>query len=279
VSILKDKKFKRALILVAIGVIGYFFQPVAYFCYFYLISGFLDVIRNGKAINLNLLETYFVGHGTSTWLFSPLNLLTDLLALPYISHGRLNYDKLPARYKAEVDKVLNAMRDNNLPERLAPHMSHAPKEMVVWKWYAKNHYEAPVEVPEFHDDYKYIKSISISIFNKKARTGRHFGPFRASYRILFNIKPLKSKDVYIETQGHRHYWHENPLLIFDDSMMHESVNNSDESRYCGFIDMSKPSMFPWFNDQILKMISALLGSPKVMAKYSRKWAPIKKKEA
>jgi aspartyl/asparaginyl beta-hydroxylase (cupin superfamily) len=43
--------------------------------------------------------------------------------------------------------------------------------------------------------------------------------------------------------GRRHYWHDDPLFIFDDTLMHQSVNESDRLRYCIFLDVLRPTHF------------------------------------
>src|SRR5262249_3698104 len=40
------------------------------------------------------------------------------------------------------------------------------------------------------------------------------------------------------------YWRENKLFIFDDTLLHQSFNETDQTRYCLFVDMVRPSPFP-----------------------------------
>lgn len=40
------------------------------------------------------------------------------------------------------------------------------------------------------------------------------------------------------------YWRENKLFIFDDTLLHQSFNNSDLPRYCLFVDIVRPTMLP-----------------------------------
>src|SRR5215469_14995457 len=39
-------------------------------------------------------------------------------------------------------------------------------------------------------------------------------------------------------------WRDNKLFIFDDTLMHESINQTDQARYCLFVDMIRPTPFP-----------------------------------
>jgi beta-hydroxylase len=99
-------------------------------------------------------------------------------------------------------------------------------------------------VPEFCRDYRYIRTIAVSVFAGREATSFHFGSLRLSLRVLYNLSPVESDQVYIECGRTRHYWHQNPLFIFDDTLMHRSVNYSDRRRYCAFVDVMRPSPVP-----------------------------------
>jgi hypothetical protein len=62
--------------------------------------------------------------------------------------------------------------------------------MIFFKWYGKN-IDNFYSVPEFHKDYKYIRTIGISVFNKKESTDEHYGPLRTTLRVLYNINNLR----------------------------------------------------------------------------------------
>ncbi len=48
----------------------------------------------------------------------------------------------------------------------------------------------------------------------------------------------------IQVGKHKHYWHDDPLFIFDDTLMHASFNKNDAKRYCLFIDIVRPTLLP-----------------------------------
>jgi beta-hydroxylase len=58
-------------------------------------------------------------------------------------------------------------------------------------------------VPAFHKDYKYIRTIGVSVFNKKESTDAHFGPLRTTLRVLYNINDITSRDSYIKVRDLR----------------------------------------------------------------------------
>jgi beta-hydroxylase len=64
--------------------------------------------------------------------------------------------------------------------------------------------------------------------------------------------------VYIKVGKHINYWRENKLFIFDDTLQHQSCNQSDEVRYCLFLDMLRPSVFPGLMSAILACVRVLV---------------------
>ena len=47
--------------------------------------------------------------------------------------------------------------------------------MLFYKWYGK---DLDTDIPEFNKNFKYIKTIGVSLFREKTPTSRHFGPLR-----------------------------------------------------------------------------------------------------
>ena len=83
------------------------------------------------------------------------------------------------------------------------------------------------------------------MFNKKASTDKHYGPLRITFRVLYNINDITDPNVYVQVGDLVNRWCDQKLFIFDDTLQHESHNNSDALRYCLFVDMLRPSLVPW----------------------------------
>jgi beta-hydroxylase len=51
---------------------------------------------------------------------------------------------------------------------------------------------------------------------------------------------------YIECQNQKHFWHDNPLYIFDDTLFHRSVNEymTHGGHTAGSSDIMRPTRFP-----------------------------------
>lgn len=97
----------------------------------------------------------------------------------------------------------------------------------------------------------------------------HFGPLRLTLRILYNLTPVESEEIFIECGHTKHYWHENPLFIFDDTLMHRSANEYEARRYCVFMDVIRPSPVTGLLSVLLAAVSAMAQRTKGV--FYRNW--------
>ena len=107
------------------------------------------------------------------------------------------------------------------------------------------------------------------MFNKKVSTSKHFGYLRASLRILYNLNDMTDRSAYIEVGNTINYWSESKLFIFDDTLLHESVNQTNQTRYCLFVDIVRPTLLPAFMRAVIFGVRILTQSFKSM--YYNNW--------
>ena len=141
--------------------------------------------------------------------------------------------------------MITIAKDQNLVGQLEERAKEFPRTMVFFRWYGMN-VDTFVNIPALHEPWKYIQTIGVSVFNKKVSTSKHFGYLRASLRILYNLNDMKDPSAYIQVGDTINYWCENKLFIFDDTLLHISVNETNEPRYCLFVDIIRPTPFPAF---------------------------------
>ncbi len=232
---------KRTLKRVVSLGLALWFIPIIFACYFGV--GLIDVLRNKPRL-LSTFDRYFAGNGIFTWLLAPFNLLMDLLALPYWNRGIYKLNDLPQGYRDELEKVFAAAYSRDVVGQLEAKMTGQKRGMIFFKWYGKN-IQTSLDIPEFHQSYKFVRTIGVSVFNKKQSTGKHFGPLRVTLRVLYNINTIESPNVYIQVGDHVHRWQDEKLFIFDDTLQHQSL------RYCMFIDILRPSLFSGVMSSIL----------------------------
>jgi beta-hydroxylase len=144
--------------------------------------------------------------------------------------------------------------------------------MIFFKWYGRN-IENSITVPAFHEDYKYIKTIGVSIFNKKESTAEHFGPLRVTLRVLYNINDVNDRASYIKVRELENHWCDNKLFIFDDTLAHQSLNQTDGLRYCLFVDILRPSRCNFLMTYILRLLEIILQKSKFI--FYGSWVPLR----
>ena len=263
-------KFFARRVLFPVGVLAplaYLFPKIALV---YAICGVYDVSRN-RGLNLSTLRRYFIGNGFPTWVLSPFNTLLDLLSLPYINKGVYRLEDLPPAHQDELERLIQIAKEENLVAQLEERAKEFPRTMIFFRWYGAN-VDTFLNIPALHQPWKYIQTIGVSIFNKRISTSKHFGFMRASLRILYNLNDMNDHSAYIVVGDETSYWRDNKLFIFDDTLLHESVNQTDQTRYCLFVDMIRPSPFPGVMRAVISGIRLMTQSFKFV--YYQNWKVI-----
>jgi beta-hydroxylase len=239
--------------VVLILVLGYFFPRLFLL---YAICGLYDVSRNDQRTPA-LFQQYFLGNGVLVWLLSPINVLLDLLSLPFINKGVYRLADLPVGHQQEILSLIEASRKHDLAGKLQRAATIGSRSMFFFKWYGANA-ETVVNIPEFHQDYHWVTTIGLSVFNKRQSTSRHFGPLRATLRVLYNIDEAVDRSAYIVVGNNVQYWQDEKLFIFDDTLLHQSFNETDRPRACLFVDIVRPTMFPGVFKAFVRLVALLM---------------------
>jgi aspartyl/asparaginyl beta-hydroxylase (cupin superfamily) len=261
------RKYTVRRVLFPLGVLApfaYFFPKIALV---YVVCGAYDVARN-QGLTFSTLRRYFIGNGFPTWLLSPFNVLLDILSLPYINKGVYRLENLPPAHQDEVKRLIEIAREVNLVGQLEERAKEFPRTMVFFRWYGVN-VDSFLNIPAFHQPWKYIQTIGVSVFNKKVSTSKHFGFIRASLRVLYNLNDMSDNSAYIVVGDKVSYWRENKLFIFDDTLMHQSFNESNQPRYCLFVDMLRPTPFPGVMGTVISGVRLLTEKFKFI--YYKNW--------
>jgi aspartyl/asparaginyl beta-hydroxylase (cupin superfamily) len=246
-----NSSFKRGMVikLLVFAVIAYVF-PI--FALLMFVLGLIDVTRHNK-IDMTLLRGYFLGNGVLTWMLTPFNLLTDLISgrFPVVWQPK----DFPDGHRREIEDLLQAFDDNRdtLIREIGQQMEGKKRGMVFFRWFDR---PGDTSIPAFNRDWKFIKTIGVSVFNSREATRLHYGPVRVTVRLLYNLAPQQSDDIFLEIDGKRYFWHENPLIIFDDTINHRSVNGEDWPRYVAFVDVLRPSRVPALQAVLVAIVAA-----------------------
>ena len=184
---------KAAKRIIPLGVGLYFIPKIVAICF---CVGLIDVLRN-RPFRISTLDRYFFGNGIFTWLLSPVNLLLDVLSLPYINKGIYQLSDLPAGYRGEIESIIDTAHRRDIVGQLEKKMEGKPRGMMFFKWYGKN-LDTSVDIPEYHEPFRYVRTIGVSVFSKKQSTGKHYGPLRMTLRVLYNVNTIDDRNVYIQ---------------------------------------------------------------------------------
>jgi beta-hydroxylase len=254
--------------LIPLGLLAYFVPKVLIAL---AILGLIDVLRN-RPIRGETIQRYFFGNGMLTWIFSPFNILMDLLSLPYWNKGIYQIGDLPQGYQTEVQALIDACHHRDLVGALESKVGENKRGMFFFQWYGKM-IPTSLDIPEFKTRYRYIRTIGVSIFNKRQSTAKHYGPLRVTYRMLYNINTIDDPNVYVQVGDHVNRWRDSKLFIFDDTLQHESHNESDGVRYCLFVDILRPSLIPWFFSAVITGIRLIMSPARRV--FYKHWTMIK----
>lgn len=235
-------KFTLRRILVPLCVLApfaYFFPKIALL---YAVCGAYDVSRN-RGLTASTLRRYLLGNGFPTWLLSPVNSLLDLLSLPYVNKGVYTLADLPPGHRAEVERLVAAAQQSNLVAQLEEAVKENSRTMIFFRWYGVER-PTSLNVPALYQPWQYVQTIGVSTFKKKVSTSKHFGFLRASLRVLYVLNDIEDTSAYIEVGDKTNYWCDGKLFIFDDTLLHQSINESEQTRFCLFVDIIRPTPFP-----------------------------------
>ena len=83
---------------------------------------------------------------------------------------------------------------------------------------------------------------------------------------------MTDDSAYIVVGDTTNRWRDNKLFIFDDTLLHESINQTDQARYCLFVDMIRPTPFPAVMRATVYVIGLLTESFKFV--YYQNWKVI-----
>ncbi|MGE0246482.1 MAG: aspartyl/asparaginyl beta-hydroxylase domain-containing protein [Pyrinomonadaceae bacterium] len=244
------KKIIKYILVAGVFVLLGWFFPIPFAAL--VLCGVWDVSRN-RDLDLSVFRQYFLRNGIGTWLASPINILLDILALPYINKGVYQLTDLPEAYQEEIGGLLKRADELGLANLLEEKTAGLPRAMYFFKWYGKN-IDTSLSIPEFHNDYRFIRTIGVSAFRERESTSRHFGPFRPSLRVLYCLNEVTDPNAYIKVGPVENHWNTDRLFIFDDTLLHQSFNETDNPRFVLFVDIIRPSYLPFVFDAAISLI-------------------------
>lgn len=257
------KRLRKGIVAVVVLSGALYFVP--FLAIFFIATGILDVLRNERKDG-NLFERYFLGNGVTAWLLSPINLSMDLLC--YRNKKIYKLEDFSEECRKEIEDIISVFvaRKEEIVDQVDRAFESGRRGMFVYRWFGRQYNK---EIAEFNKPFKYLRTIAVSVFEGNESTSFHFGPLRLTLRILYNLTPVESEDIFIECGRTKHFWHQDPLFIFDDTLMHHSVNQHEARRYCVFMDVIRPSPVTALLSVLLVAISAI--AQRIKSVFYKNW--------
>ena len=144
-------------------------------------------------------------------------------------------------------------------EQLRIENEHKWKTLVlkVFGYYNKDNCDKCPVTYNTLKDYDNIVSALFSVMEPGTHIKPHRGVFNGVVRYHLGIIIPKSDKVFINIDNQKRFWKENKSFVFDDTLLHEAINNSQEKRVIMIIDFLRPLPPPLdlVNKAILKIIS------------------------
>jgi len=257
--------------IIPIAIVTYFYWPITAV---YAVSSIYDVLRQKNKDKKFIFKQYFLVNGALTWILSPLNLLIDIICLPYINQQVYKLEQMPRKHREEITDLMENTPKKLIADYLNKARTEGERTMLFYKWYGFN-VDTNLPCPLFHKNFKRILTIGVSNFKPNSKTTQHFGWFRAGVRVLINIDEDVDKDAYIDVNNQRHVWKtDGPLFIFDDTVLHQSFNLTDKNRNVLFIDVTRPSLIPFIINGVVKFFGFISINVPWLSKSSN-WKVVK----
>lgn len=133
--------------------------------------------------------------------------------------------------------------------------------LVILKFYNKEYPEIQKHFPETMRLLKKcgskVRLAMFSILKAHSQIKPHTGPFRGSMRYHLGIQVPQDRDrCFIQVDKYQYHWNEGESFLFDDTFVHQVVNDTDEDRIVLFLDIQRTGeellspIMDWVNEKI-----------------------------
>ncbi|MGB0521528.1 MAG: aspartyl/asparaginyl beta-hydroxylase domain-containing protein [Flammeovirgaceae bacterium] len=128
------------------------------------------------------------------------------------------------------------------------------------KWYSKNYHSSAIEkCPKTIELLKKTPSVKAAMFvvlPAGSWLPSHRDPFAGSLRYHLGLVTPNDDRCYIDVDGQKYSWRDGKAVLFDETYIHNAVNESEQDRLIFFCDIRRPmynkigewlnSFFAWF---------------------------------
>jgi beta-hydroxylase len=118
------------------------------------------------------------------------------------------------------------------------------------KWYASCHPSAQIHCPNTVSLLNQIPEIKAAMFAELPPGGKlnpHRDPFAGSLRYHLGLTTPNDNRCFINVDGISYSWADGKGVLFDETYVHEAINNTNTNRIILFCDVTRPLKWSWVN--------------------------------
>ncbi|MFI4933091.1 MAG: aspartyl/asparaginyl beta-hydroxylase domain-containing protein [Caulobacterales bacterium] len=108
-----------------------------------------------------------------------------------------------------------------------------------------------------------IKGAMFATLPPEGRLGRHRDPFAGSLRYHLGLRTPNDDRCWIEVDGQRRSWRDGEAMVFDETYVHEALNETDVTRLILFCDIERPvaGLMRPINRWVMRHVMGETGAP------------------
>jgi beta-hydroxylase len=238
--------------LVMSSVLGYFLQPPRLLLLLIVLAAtyvhFRGRVRLKFARQITDHSTFTAPYNALVYLWSrapnrPFLDLADFPELKVITDNWSTFREEGLRL-LEESKITVATGDNDIG--FHTFFKRGWKRFYL-KWYGNDLPSARTLCPKslaLLDSVSSIHGAMFAALPPGGRLGRHRDPFAGSLRYHLGLRTPNSDACWIEVDGRRQSWRDGEAMIFDETYVHEALNETDVNRLILFCDVERPVARP-----------------------------------
>ncbi|MGH6971156.1 MAG: aspartyl/asparaginyl beta-hydroxylase domain-containing protein, partial [Caulobacteraceae bacterium] len=107
-----------------------------------------------------------------------------------------------------------------------------------------------------------VKGAMFTTLPPGARLGRHRDPFAGALRYHLGLRTPNDDRCWIEVDGERRSWRDGEAMVFDETYVHEALNETDVTRLILLCDVERPLAGPMrpINRWIMRHVMGATGT-------------------
>lgn len=107
-----------------------------------------------------------------------------------------------------------------------------------------------------------IKGAMFTTLPPGGRLGRHRDPFAGALRYHLGLRTPNDDRCWIEVDGERRSWRDGEAMVFDETYVHEALNETDVTRLILLCDIERPLAGPMrpINDWMMRHVMGATGT-------------------